>query len=366
VLGPDGAPSTIDFGEFDCGTIDLTSPAAAAWLRERIITRNMLELGISGWMADFGEYLPTDVVLASGADPAAEHNLWPVRWAQANAEAVEAAGGTGDVVFFMRAGFTGTQAHCPLLWGGDQSVDFSRHDGLPTVIVAALSSGLMGNAFHHSDIGGYTSLFGNVRTPELFMRWAEMAAFTPVMRTHESNRPQANVQWFDTAELTGHLVRMARVHAALGPYLRGLVAEAAERGLPVQRPFFLHFDDPAALDVDDAYLFGPDMLVAPVMAAGAATRRVICRRGPGGCICGAGAGIRAADRSPWTRRWGSRPSSGGKARRRRSCSRGSRRRRRGDRGGTRGEGRDGLGPMGSRAGARVYQRKFRSFCVVLP
>ena len=56
-------------------------------------------------------------------------------------------------------------------------------------ITAALSSGLLGNAYHHSDIGGYTSLFGNVRTPELVMRWAEMAAFTPVMRTHEGNRP---------------------------------------------------------------------------------------------------------------------------------------------------------------------------------
>ena len=80
-------------------------------------------------------------------------------------------------------GFTGVQKHCPLLWAGDQSVDFSRHDGLVTVICGALSSGLLGNAYHHSDIGGYTSLFGNVRTPELIMRWAEMAAFTPVMRT---------------------------------------------------------------------------------------------------------------------------------------------------------------------------------------
>ena len=63
-----------------------------------------------------------------------------------------------------------------------------------TVISGALSSGLLGNAYHHSDIGGYTSLFGNVRTAELIMRWAEMGAFTPVMRTHEGNRPRDNLQ----------------------------------------------------------------------------------------------------------------------------------------------------------------------------
>jgi sulfoquinovosidase len=274
VTETDGRPSVIDFGEFDCGTVDLTKPAAADWLRDRIVTRNMLDLGIAGWMADFGEYLPADALLASGAEGWEEHNRWPVRWAAVNAEAVARAGLTGEVVFFMRAGFTGIQAHCPLLWGGDQSVDFSRHDGIGTVIVAALSAGLMGNAFHHSDIGGYTSLFGNVRTAELFMRWAEMAAFTPVMRTHESNRPEANVQWFDSKEVTAHLVRMARVHGALAPYLRALVAEGAARGLPVQRPLFLHFaGDPAAFDVEDQYLFGPDMLVAPAIRAGEAARR---------------------------------------------------------------------------------------------
>jgi alpha-glucosidase len=276
----DGRTSIIDFGEFDCGTVDLTKPEAAAWLRDRILTRNMLDLGLSGWMADFGEYLPTHVTLANGADGWQEHNRWPERWAAVNAEAVARAGLTGDVVFFMRAGFTGVQAHCPLLWGGDQSVDFSRHDGMPTTIIAALSSGLMGNAFHHTDIGGYTSLFGNVRTPELMMRWAEMAAFTPVMRTHESNRPEANHQWFDSAETTAHLVRMARVHVALAPYLRALVAEGARRGLPVQRPLFLHFEaDGAAWDIDDQYLFGADVLVAPVLEAGASRRRVYLPEG---------------------------------------------------------------------------------------
>jgi alpha-glucosidase len=112
------------------------------------------------------------------------------------------------------------------------------------------------------------------------MRWAEMAAFTPVMRTHESNRPETNHQWFDSAETTAHLTRMAKVHVALGPYLRVLVAEGAGRGLPVQRPLFLHFEaDAAARDIDDQYLFGADVLVAPVLESGATHRRVYLPEG---------------------------------------------------------------------------------------
>ena len=89
----------------------------------------------------------------------------------------------------MRAGFTGVcSASLPAAVGGRSGGGtFTRHDGLRTVICAALSSGLLGNAaFHHSDIGGYTSLFGNVRDAELTMRWCEMTAFTSVMRSHEA------------------------------------------------------------------------------------------------------------------------------------------------------------------------------------
>jgi alpha-glucosidase len=259
----------VDFGEFDCGVVDFTSPAAAEWFRRRVLRGNMIDLGISGWMADFGEYLPIDARLASGVDARIMHNAWPTLWARVNAEAVAEAGRTGDVLFFMRAGYTGVQRWCPLLWAGDQSVDFSRHDGLVSVICAALSSGLMGNAYHHSDIGGYTSLFGNRRTPELFMRWAEMAAFTPVMRTHESNRPAENFQFDDAPEVTAHFARMTRIYCHLAPYLREQVVEAGTRGLPVQRPLFLHFEaDRDTYAIQDQYLYGPDLLVAPVHRAG--------------------------------------------------------------------------------------------------
>jgi alpha-glucosidase len=263
-------PYVVDFGEFDCGIVDFTSPAASDWFADRVIGREMLDFGLAGWMADFGEYLPTDVRLANGMDGMLAHNAWPTIWADVNARAVAGRGKTGEAIFFMRAGFTGVSRHCPLLWAGDQSVDFSRHDGIGTVIRAALSSGLLGNAYHHSDLGGYTSLFGNVRTAELLMRWSELSAFSPVMRSHEGNRPDDNLQLDGDPAVLTHFVRMSAIHAALAAYVASLCDEAVMTGLPLQRPLFLHHEeDERAFTVETAYLYGRDLLVAPVIEAGA-------------------------------------------------------------------------------------------------
>ncbi|WP_293700851.1 MULTISPECIES: alpha-glucosidase [unclassified Sphingopyxis] len=268
-------PYIVDFGEFDCGIVDFTNPAAAAWFADRVIGREMLDIGIAGWMADFGEYLPTDLRLHDGSDPMLAHNRWPVLWAEVNARAIAAKGMTGDALFFMRAGHSGVQAHCPLLWAGDQCVDFSRHDGIGTVITAALSAGLVGNAYSHSDVGGYTSLHGFVRTTDLLKRWAELGAFSPVMRTHEGNRPDDNLQIDSTPDILHHFAAMTRVHAALAPYLRSLCDEAVERGLPLQRPLFLHYPTDACYACEDQYLLGGDLLVAPIIHEGGIDREVL-------------------------------------------------------------------------------------------
>lgn len=266
---PDGSPCTIDFGEFDCGFVDFTSEQGRQWYKDRIIRQSMLDLGVSGWMADFGEYAPTDMRVASGEDGWKVHNQWPALWARVNAEAIAEAGLTDEILFFMRAGYTGSQRYCKLMWAGDQLVDFSRHDGLETAICAALSCGMVGNTVSHSDIGGYTTLYGNVRTEEVFMRWAEMNAFTPVMRTHESNRPDESFQFYQSETALAHLARMTRIYRALVPYLKSLSAEAVATGLPIQRPLALHYEaDCATWAIHDQYLYGRELLVAPVHKSG--------------------------------------------------------------------------------------------------
>ena len=277
----DGSVYLVDFGEFNCGVIDLTDPKAFNWFKDEVIRKHSLDIGIDGWMADFGEYLPTDdIVLHSGKSPMIEHNHWPALWAKCNYDAVSEAGKLGEVVYFMRAGFTGSQKYCTLLWAGDQSVDFSRHDGLCTVISAALSAGMSGCGLTHSDIGGYTSLFDNTRTKEVFLRWAEMAAFTPVMRTHEGNRPDTNFQYYDDEDCMNRLARLVGIYTALAPMLKELVKENHECGIPVQRPLFLHHeDDPRCYTEQFEYLLGEDVLVAPVWQEAQTERSVYLPEG---------------------------------------------------------------------------------------
>ncbi len=260
----DGKDYLVDFGEFDCGVVDLTNPEAYSWFKE-LIKKYIIDFGIDGWMADFGEYLPTDLKLHNGVSPMIEHNHWPVLWARCNYEALVETGKLGELVYFMRAGGAGSQKYCTLLWAGDQSVDFSRHDGLVTVICGALSAAMCGCGLHHSDIGGYTSLFNNCRTKEVFLRWAEMAAFTPVMRTHEGNRPEENFQYYDDADTLEQFGRLTDIYTMLAPYTKSLVKSNSETGLPVQRPLFIHYEnDEKTYDIQTEYLFGEDMLIAPV------------------------------------------------------------------------------------------------------
>lgn len=265
----DGSVYLVDFGEFDCGVVDLTNPEAFDWFKG-IIETYSIGIGIDGWMADFGEYLPTDdIVLASGKPAMIEHNRWPMLWAKCNYEAVKETGNLGKIVYFMRAGGTGSQKYNTLMWAGDQSVDFSRHDGLCTVIAAALSCGMTGMGLHHSDIGGYTSLFGNVRTKEVFFRWAEMAAFTPVMRTHEGNRPDDCYQFYDDEDGIRRMARLTGIFRMLSPYVTEAVRENHEKGLPVQRALFLHYEgDERCYTEQFEYLLGRDLLAAPVWKDG--------------------------------------------------------------------------------------------------
>lgn len=263
-----GADYQVEFGEFYAGVVDLTNPQAYDWYKN-VIKKNLIEFGLDGWMADFGEYLPTDTFMHNGVSAEIMHNAWPALWARCNYDALVETGKLGDVLFFMRAGYTGSQKHSVMMWAGDQNVDWSLDDGLASVLPAALSLAMTGHGLHHSDIGGYTTLFDMKRSKELLLRWCDFAAFTPLMRTHEGNRPDDNWQFDSDVETMRHFARMSQVFVALKPYIKQQVALNSTRGIPVMRPLFLHYEDDAqTYDLKYQYLFGRDLLVAPVHQEG--------------------------------------------------------------------------------------------------
>lgn len=254
----------VDFGEFYCGIPDFTREEVCKWFAKRILVEEILDYGIEGWMADFGEYLPIDVKLSESV-AMKKHNEWPVLWAKVNDMALDMAGKKGDIFIFMRASGSRAQQYAPVLWAGDQSVDFTKDDGIATVIPAALSSAVSGFCYHHSDIGGYTSLFGNVRTPELNDRWIEFAAFTSTMRSHETNRPNDNVQLYDSPTTMVLLSKMVRIFKALKEYRINFMKDAKDKGISLMRPLFFEYEnDKESYSIDYEYMLGSDILVAPV------------------------------------------------------------------------------------------------------
>lgn len=274
VKRPDGGDYLFDFGEYNCGVVDLTMPEAFSWYKN-VIINNIIGLGMRGWMADFGEYLPYDAVCYAGTGKET-HNEWPVLWAKCNREAVRQSGMEGECVFFMRAGGSGSGRYSTLTWAGDQCVDFSLDDGLPSVITAALSLGMSGFGLHTSDIGGYTTLFHLKRDEELMLRWLEYSCFTPVMRTHEGNRPDSNIQLYSNERMIKAGTYWTAVHDVLTPYLMAAMKQNEEKGIPVQRPLFFTEPENDALYSRDLFefLLGDDLLVAPVIEAGGTSRYV--------------------------------------------------------------------------------------------
>jgi alpha-glucosidase len=267
-----GEPYMVEITDFSAALLDLTNPEARAWIKE-IIRETLLGLGASGWMADFGEGLPYDAVLTSGESAASYHNRYAEEWARVNREAIREAGREEDAVFFTRSAFTRSPGESTLFWLGDQLVSWDEHDGIKTAVVGLLTSGISGFSFNHSDIGGYTAITHPVhnyhRSKELLLRWIEMNAFTAVFRTHEGNRPEANHQIYTDDATLEHFSRFARVYAALEPYRRGLVREAAETGLPVVRHPFIHYwRDPEVVRLEHQFMLGPELMVAPVLDPG--------------------------------------------------------------------------------------------------
>lgn len=274
VKDKDGRDYLVTITTFPAAMVDFTNPEAYAWYKE-IIKKNMIGIGMGGWMADFGEYLPMDAVLHSGEDPAKLHNQWPAIWARLNYEAINEMAKENEIFFFTRAGHTDTIKYSSMMWTGDQHVDWSVDDGLVSTIPATLSLAMSGYGITHSDVGGYTTVMSMTRSKELLLRWEEMNAFTPLYRFHEGNQPSRNVQAADDDELLAQIAKFSDIHASLGDYIKELVSLQATSGIPVMRPLFYHYDEPECYSIKTEYLLGADILVAPIYKEGATSRDVL-------------------------------------------------------------------------------------------
>ena len=146
VKNREGEPYRVKTTDFSAAFVDLTNPEARAWIKD-LIKEELIGNGVSGWMADFGEGLPYDVVLYSGADPKRYHNRYAEEWAETNREAIREAGRGEDIVFFNRSGYTRSPRYSTLFWLGDQLVDWNKHDGIKSAVTGLLSSGLSGYAW---------------------------------------------------------------------------------------------------------------------------------------------------------------------------------------------------------------------------
>lgn len=236
----------------DGAVIDFSNPGAVEWYQEKI--ERLLTMGVAAIKVDYGEGAPPDAVY-SNMSSAAAHNLYPLLYQQAVWEVTEKVHGQGQAALWARSGWAGSQRY-PIHWSGD---GVARFADLACVVRSMLSFGLSGFPFYSHDIGGFVG----VPTPELYVRWAQLGLFSSHARAH--GVPPREPWAF--GEQTEAVVRKyTELRYRLLPYIWTEANRCGQTSLPFIRPLVIDFpDDPVAATVEDAYLFGPDILVAPVL-----------------------------------------------------------------------------------------------------
>jgi alpha-D-xyloside xylohydrolase len=255
---------------FPVGQFDFTAPAGRE-IYGRLL-HEALDNGYDGWMEDFGEYTPTDARSSDGTPGSQMHNLYPLLYHCAAYAAVRDR--RLPTARFSRSGWTRVAPCAQVVWGGDPTTDWG-FDGLESALRNGLTMGLSGISRWGSDIGGYFSLGSHKLTPELLIRWIELGAVSGVMRNEangfavpEKPRPQLS-----DPGILPHWRRWARLRTRLYPYIAAADAGYRRDGLPVMRQLALAFPgDRRASARDDEFLFGPDLLAAPVLRPGARRR----------------------------------------------------------------------------------------------
>ena len=256
--------------------VDFSNPKGLEWMFDRL--KEAWDLGIDGWMADYGEWVAPDMVFSrveTNFNTSGMENYYSVFWAQLNDEILREAhpNNSGNYLFFSRSGYLGSNKYLRVTWPGDQVTSFDQYDGLPSVIPYGTSLGLSGVSAFGPDIAGYTPIAAPPSTKELYFRWTELGAFMPVMRTHRGFDYDHNWNWNKDLDTIALFRRYALLHLRMLPYLESLHQEAVATGIPAIRHLLLEF--PAWSGVSQSHyewMLGPSLFVAPVIEEGAVTR----------------------------------------------------------------------------------------------
>lgn len=235
---------------YEDAVLDFTNPEAVEWYQDHL--RSLLEMGVGAIKVDFGEGAPLDGFYSNGRGGLYEHNLYPLRYNKAVADITEEV--KGEHIIWARSAWAGSQRY-PLHWGGDAA---NTNEAMLSTLHAGLSFGLSGFSFWSHDIGGFVQ-----STPEdLYRRWLPFGFLTSHTRSHGAPPTEP---WLYNEEFTAYYRSCAEMKYQLMPYIIDQARICTQTGLPMLRALFVEYpDDPAAWLVEDQYLFGSDILVAPI------------------------------------------------------------------------------------------------------
>lgn len=272
---------------------DATHPAAREFVWQEV-KRNYYDLGIRTFWLDEAEpeYRAYDFDnYRYHLGPVQEvGNIYPQKFAQGFWDGLRQQGET-EIVNLVRCAWAGSQRYGVLAWSGDVHSSFHA---LRNQFSAGLNMAMAGIPWWTTDIGGFQG--GNIHDPafhELLIRWFQWAVFCPVMRLHGYREPQIqppeawrdgiaqcnsgspNEVWSYGEENYALMKACLLLRERLRPYIERLMQEAHQPGDPVMRPLFYHYpQQPESWQVEDQYLLGRDLLVAPVLHAGQHERRI--------------------------------------------------------------------------------------------
>ena len=235
--------------------LDFSNPETVSWYQSKIT--NLLKQGVSTIKCDFGEAAPYNGIYHSGLGGLYEHNLYPLRYNKALWEAVNRQY-FGEGIIWARSAWAGSQRYA-LHWGGDAA---TNNIGMLGDLRGGLSFGLSGFSFWSHDMGGFVTA-----SPEdIYCRWLPFGFLSSHTRAHGAPPTEP---WLISESFTKAFRECAEMKYKLMPYVYAQAKDCSERGLPMVRALLVEFpQDPGAWLVEDEYMFGSQMLVAPLLESG--------------------------------------------------------------------------------------------------